>query len=616
MSESVHRDPLSAWRHLCASGGLELDGRDEGLDERILSRLDPRAHSIEQALAAADMASFVRAFFEALHPYVAMFRDILDFFEHADATRGESQWTLQVDDIDLSLEHFRQWLTAWDGLARTAVTVPAIDAKAVWQLWRVLQERQALKDELQKFQNKPLNIPNDARQWVSAYKQGTYLPLPKSLSPSQCPPALAKSASIALAVLQRLLDQGLTPTALKDLYDRHIRDVYAGGGHNIYDPSDGFDLWTIAQHETDLWLRSFVVALSAASRLPKSELTAIGKELDAITDPFPMRPVQVNVTVGDLESLLSLPVWEKRFDLYSAWIATEIIRALKGHEVEIHHDHGRIAFAFKETTLATIHSSPGPFKLISERRTPLANPRGEGRKGGVQPDHGLWTTKDGREVCKMVIEVKHYKNSSKAKFIDVFEDYARALPDGDIYLVNHGPVGAAVYEVSRTIRDRCKAIGHLTSSNSESRGELASAIRKCVGEPMPRWPAATQPLNSFKVLLIDVSGSMNETMRSAAMHSFVRLLAEKELPAKLVAADQKIVGTWDTGEAGFDELLRLDGGDTDLAQPVAELLNSNESVLVITDEEGAATIQGVEVTSHTAQAAAPPGIEVRVCRKR
>ncbi len=223
---------------------------------------------------------------------------------------------------------------------------------------------------------------------------------------------------------------------------------------------------------------------------------------------------------------------------------------------------------------------------------------------------------DGKEVCKMVVEVKHYKNSSKAKFVDVFEDYARALPDGDIFLVNHGPVGAAVYELSRAIRHRCSAIGHLTSSNSESRRELASAVRKCVGEPMPRWPAATQPLNSSKVLLIDVSGSMNKIMRSAAMHLFVRLLAEKELPAKLVAADQKIVGTWDTGEAGFLELLRMEGGYTDLSHPVAELLSSHESVLIITDEEGAATIQDFDLTLHTAQTVAPPGIQVRVCRKR
>ncbi|HMY54910.1 MAG TPA: hypothetical protein PK671_18250, partial [Candidatus Obscuribacter sp.] len=580
MSALVHRDPLSAWRHLCTLGGLELEGRDEGLDQRILSRLAPQADSIQQALASADMGSFIRAFFEALHPYVAMFRDILDFFEHADATRGESQWTLQVDDIDLGLEHFRQWLAVWDGFAKTGIAVPAIDAKACWELWRVLQNRQTVQDEIQKsFQHNQLNISHDVLQWVWAHKQGTYLPLPKSLNPSQCTPMLAKSAAIALAVLQQLLDQALTPSALMDLYHQHRRSPHFS---RTYDPSDGFDLWTIAQHETDHWLRSFLVALSAASRLPESEICAIGEELNRITDVFPVRHVQVNISIGDLESVLSLPVWEKRFDLYSVWIATEMVRALKGHDVEIHHDHGRVAFAFKETTVATIHSSPGPFKLISERRIPLANPRGEGRKGGVQPDHGLWTTNDGGEVCKLVIEVKHYKNSSKAKFVDVFEDYARALPVAEICLVNHGPIGTAIYEVSKTVQSRCRAIGHLTSSNVELRTELASVVRNCVGEPIPRWLAITQPLNSSKVLVIDVSGSMNRTMRSSAMHSFIRHLAELEQPCKLMAADQQIVGVWDTGEDGFNELLHFEGGSTDLSKPVSELLTRHESVLVIT----------------------------------
>lgn len=617
MSTTFHRDPQSAWQHLCAFGGLELDGRDEGLDERILSRLDSGAHSLEQALSATDMASFIRAFFEALHPYVAMYRDILDFFEHAGATLGESQWTLQVDDIDLNLEHFRKWLAIWDDVTKTAITVPAIDAKAMWQLWSVLQERQAVRDQIKSlFQNKPLSISSDARQWASAYNEGTFLPWPKSLCPSQGPPELAKSALIALTVLQRLLDQRLTPAALKERYYLHQHDICARGDHNNCDPSDGFDFWTIAQNETDHWLRSFVVALSAASQLPKSEMTALGKDLDAITDRFHIRPVQINMTVGTLESVLSLPVWKKRFDLYSVWIATEIIRALKRHDVEIHHDHGRIAFAFKETILATIHSSPGPFKIISERRIPLENPRGEGRKGGVQPDHGIWTMKDGREVCKMVIEVKHYKNSSQAKFVDVFEDYARALPDGNIYLVNHGPVGAAVNRLSRTIRNRCNAIGHLTSSNRESREELESAVRQCVGEPMPLCPATTQSLTPSKVLLVDVSGSMNTTMRSAAMHSFIRLLAEKELPTKLVAADQKIIGVWDTDEAGFEKLLLSGGGLTELSQPITDLLKRHEAVLLITDEDGAATIRGFDVTWHEAQDVAPRGIEVRLCRKR
>ncbi len=441
------------------------------------------------------------------------------------------------------------------------------------------------------------------------------MPLPESLSPSLCHRALGKSASIAFAVLQRLLDQAITPPALKDLYGKHVQSHDSSGGHGFYDPSDGFDFWTIARHETDRWFRSFVVALSAASQLPESELTAIGEEFDVITDRFPVRHLQVDVSVADLESVLSLPVWKKRFDLYSVWIATDIIRSLKGHDIEIHHDHGRIAFAFKDTTVATIHSSPGPFKLISERRIPLTNPRGEGRKAGAQPDHGLWTKKDGHEVCKMVIEVKHYKNSSKAKFVAVFEDYARALPDSHVCLVNHGPIGTAVKEMSKTIQHRCMAVGHLTSSNSESRKEFTYAVRQCVGEPIPRWPDATQSLDTAKVLLVDVSGSMNSTMRSEAMHSFVRQLADKELPAKLVAADRNIVGEWDIGEAGFNEMLRLNGGDTDLSQPVKELLTSYESVLVISDKEGVATIKGVDVASFAAHPAAPTGIEVRVCRK-
>ncbi len=617
MSEPINRDPLSAWQHLRAQGGLEVNGRDKDLGGRILNHLDPRASSLEQALSATDMTSFVRAFFEALHPYVSMFRDILDFFEHSDATRGESRWRLQVDDTDLGLEHFREWLTIWDGIATTAITVPAIDAKAAWQLYEILLERRVVQVQLRNsFQNKPLDISNDVRHWVSAYEKGDYLPLPESLNLLRRVPALAKSTLIAFAVLQRLLNLKLTPTLLKELYDEQFRDGRMPGGHCAFDPSDGFNIWTIAQHETDLWLRSFVIALSASSQLPISELTVMGKELDIITDRYPMQAVQVDVTVSDLESVLSLPIWEKRFDLYSVWIATEIIRALKGHDVEIHHDHGRIPFAFKETTIATIHSSPGPFKLISERRIPLEKPKGEGRKGGVQPDHGLWTRTNGREVCKMVIEVKHYKNSSKAKFINVFEDYARALPEGDIYLINHGPAGNAAYEVSRTIRDRCKSIDQLTASNVAAREQLASAVRKCIGDPMPRWPTEPQRLKSSTALLIDVSGSMHATMRSATMNLFIRVLANCELPAKLVAADQKIVGVWETGETGFDELLQLDGGSTDLSQPVSELLNTYKYVLVITDKEGVATIQGVEITPYSEQVVTPPGIEVRVCKKK
>lgn len=100
------------------------------------------------------------------------------------------------------------------------------------------------------------------------------------------------------------------------------------------------------------------------------------------------------------------------------------------------------------------------------------------------------------------------------------------------------------------------------------------------------------------------------------MNVFVRHVATIELPAVLAAADQRIVGTWETGETGFEEIARLKGDYTQLSQPVAELLRTYETVIVITDEEGVATLQHVDIVAHAAQAVAPPRIEIRVCRKR
>ena len=130
-----------------------------------------------------------------------------------------------------------------------------------------------------------------------------------------------------------------------------------------------------------------------------------------------------------------------------------MISALKFHDVQLHHNDGCMEFGFQETVVATIPSSPGPFRLISERKSPLSNPRGEGRKGNVQPDYGLWTEVDEKDVCRMVVEVKHYKESAKRKFLDVFEDYARALADAEIFLVNHGPSGT-FDKLSGDIRER------------------------------------------------------------------------------------------------------------------------------------------------------------------
>ena len=95
----IHRDSLAAWADLQERAGLELGGRDKGLDEELKNRLAPSARSLEEALRRATTDELVRAFFDVLQPFVAMFRAILEFFEKEPpkaANNGTSWWTMST----------------------------------------------------------------------------------------------------------------------------------------------------------------------------------------------------------------------------------------------------------------------------------------------------------------------------------------------------------------------------------------------------------------------------------------------------------------------------------------------------------------------------------------
>jgi hypothetical protein len=343
--------------------------------------------------------------------------------------------------------------------------------------------------------------------------------------------------------------------------------------------------------------------------LTEAELLDLGKDLDVITSRFPLKPFDVQISNAELESILSLPLWQKRNELYSVWVATEMLRALHGHRIELHHDKGRIEFAFHETLLATIHSSPGPFKIISERRSPLKNPQGAGRTANVQPDHALWTKEQGEDVCRMVVEVKHYKKAASRNFSDVFEDYARAFPLGHVYLVNHGPIGERISHVSSSVNDRCHAVEEYTSEARDTRARFAKAIQECVGEPIPSEPLSRSHGIST-VLVIDVSASMQKILGSKTAEELIQRLIVDERPRELVAIDSSIRGSWAATEAGFKDLLRIGGGITALAVPVRTLFNTRSRILLVTDEDGLSTLYGFRMTRYDSKQEAPAGVFV------
>ena len=582
MDDGVYRDSLSAWKGLREIGGLEPDVRDEDLVDQLRVELDPEASSLEDALASATTDVFLQALFRVIQPFSMMFRDVLDFFKEAGAREGQSQWKLRVDNVSLDLQHFEDFLEHWSSIG-CAFEVPAIDWTGAFIPTSVLQDS-GTHDYLLRGEHRDGSITfgqPDVDDWLSEHNQGRYAPFPKSLHPNQLGPGLDDAARLAVAALDKIRSHGLDRKEMLEIHSaRTLRCV----------ESDALHILTIAQNETDFWLRSTVICLAEFARLPKEERREFGAALEKEYAKFPRRLVSAEIEARDLQKLLSLPVWKKRYELYGVWVATNIVRALEGHEITIKFENGELEFAFREAEIADVETAEPKVRLISERRTCLSNPVGKGRTKAVQPDFGLWTCGLQPDNCVMVVEVKHYKRRSRRNFRDVLIDYANAHPQAPVILVNYGPVGSKFDDLPPKIEDRCRMIGPMNPENPSNQEEFRKAVRKCVGDP-PTPPFDVERDELSAVIVVDSSMSMRGILQSSWFKSFVNKLEGGDFDVAVVDSTiREIVKP--------HELLDWLGKheyrpSTFLSGPVEKLIRCRESVSIVTDKEGLDSLKSI-----------------------
>jgi hypothetical protein len=322
-----------------------------------------------------------------------------------------------------------------------------------------------------------------------------------------------------------------------------------------------------------------VETLARSQTLPTTVKEDLGNRLQELFARYPRKKIRAQITFADLQSYLSLPIWQNRHELYPVWIATEIVNALPDHICEIHHKEGKIIFGPRDNLIATVKSAWPPVRLISECRVPLAAPVGAGRKGNVQPDYGLWRQELNVETCGLVVEVKHYKKSDPEEFSQVLTDYSRAFPTAKVYLLSHGPIGDVAPRIPSELLARCHTIKKLTASHASAREELRKAVRNYVGQPAAR--PGEQPNT---VLAIDVSPSMAGYLGNSDFSNIMQQIVDTR------CGNAAVIDVGVRAVVPLDKLLEtimtVTGVGTSLAEPVKELLNTFKRVLVITDEEG------------------------------
>jgi hypothetical protein len=217
------------------------------------------------------------------------------------------------------------------------------------------------------------------------------------------------------------------------------------------------------------------------------------RQIDAWLEGFESgEPEEATVerAVDELLDILSLPTWGKRHELYSAWIATQLDRALDSR-LEFVVTDGALRFPFRPTLLARLDTAQGPVELWCEVRSPATDELSGGRKESIQPDYRFQRApRDTSSVRTTVaaVEAKQYKAPNATRHGHTLRDYVANLPDATVFLVGHGPLGGGVIDaVAESDRDRARVHPDVRVG----RPRESAAFRADVARLFP--PTATRP---------------------------------------------------------------------------------------------------------------------------
>lgn len=580
-SDQAATTASQAW-HMLQKRGLEIPGRDDGLVSLLQQALrtsqgQGKNSTFDEILRSASLEEFIRAFFQSATPYVDMLKDILSWFEQADAKKGPLGWKLAWDGGDIEeLRNFRESLRKLETFT-AMVELPFITFHNCWKLIDILEKApSAQRARMLVSQENYQSLPKSAQNFAYHYKY--------AFNTSQIPPQGASGDAwlsdvwniIRCATL--ILGQIGISGQLKAC-DNARKLNYARTAE------DGLAVDSLCQNETDYWLLQLVACASAIVE-SHTDQSLICDEMEAFFGSMERRSLITEACVESFTTFLDLPVWEQRHEFFSAWIATRIIDACGEHQQELLHEKGVITLPFRRTEVARVLTAIPVRTLFSERRSPLSNPKGKGRSQNVQPDFSIWHSTSAGDFCDLVVEVKHYLHPAKKSWTHVIEDYADAHPKATIVLLNYGKPGNAMSALRSDIMSRCHLIGNLRPGETTAIEELYDLVKQAVG---PAFRIAMQGVrctnNTPLAIVLDRSSSMrlNVNARLEIIRRQVDLFGASHVGVATIDTNK----IWQAKDSGIHAVAESqDNRETRFTEVISSFLNIFSEVVFITDDEG------------------------------
>lgn len=369
------------------------------------------------------------AFFKVMSPLSMMYEDILCLFERCKAIKSSKNIEIEFQNCQLSftkfnIQHFIEAKRIFEEVKTSVRKINFIENK-IKKLWSLHSGKNHNKEGIIKnksFQN-----------WIDEYwnKENKWPGVPLDF----------KEVARNLPIAGLLLRSFECWQALFDFYAstdrrnwRDCIDKYKGVEESLlYYESDFclgfilFDLYYFAE--------SYLAFSEEKKQDTRKRLTEFLEAFE-ITDRYVEKNLQV------WKDFLKLPVWEKRYEVYSIWVFTQIVTAFPEEYVTFHITDGQLKFPFSGADLADISINDSVFHMWTELRTQtIAEPVGKSRKKAIQPDYSIvYGDEKNIEHTILVVECKQYKKASIKNFSQAIIDYAVNRPNAKVLLADYGAI--------------------------------------------------------------------------------------------------------------------------------------------------------------------------------
>lgn len=434
-------------------------------DIPIIPQIKKYQISIEELLAT---------FIKALEPFSKMMSDLLKMFQNASAFRTDNNLRIEFD-FEKSKDKFKFDLEAFKDFTLKSKDVLNYYSYVLKGGPYAIFDAISLLSSSISTKNKVVDNSPEVKKWLKEYENDKWpIFIPKK------PIVSIKEIDEKLSILWQFMVDHIKifkseynlmcgrKDSLRNYLEKYVynslnneNESNSTCSFNSNQTKDNLNnkqeeyLWIA---ETDCWTRSLMKTIDLvarhtdwyAERKDYESLSLIIRKLDNCLKMFESKkgknPIQKRI--DEVIELLNMPFWKKRYEVYSAWVCTQIVKALDDHRIEYNVIDDKLSFSFAGSHIATCTDLNPPLHIWAELRTAYKSRiKGGKRKKHIQPDYSLAVdnVKDPKNTV-VVVECKQYKRYSSRNFSHAVVDYANGRPNATVLLASYTDVPGLIYD--------------------------------------------------------------------------------------------------------------------------------------------------------------------------